>query len=497
MSPLERFRRACGLDDPLTLEYQEAGGSPGAYVPYRFGGPFALVGRDPRSDLVLDDPQVSRRHALLQVIEGRVFCIDLQSRLQLYWEGEDQPRTRGWLDPGRRLRIGPYRVRWSSNQATERRDPGWPDPLKPYESESMGPAPFPPAGLELPIRVGEGETFWGLRSRVALVGRSDACQLMLSDDSVSKHHAALVQTPDGVWVVDLRAREGTLVNGVRIRWAWLGDGDTVQFGRFTFILRYETRPHRLSREDVPLDAGAVAPAPGRHGPVASAGGSGGQGRALARRAEARSTLPSPAARSSRAVSPQILVPVEDAGWDLAVQVGPQQLAMWRQQMQMMESFHNDMILMVQMFVAMHREHLVSVREELDRVKQLTEELSDLQARLVRAHGSGEAGRSPGIDAATSKAGAAKPSSRKRQDRMRGATQASEPTKRTVPKPPGPARGTGPTAPIAAGAKNPPGRDDPSSTADHTEFHTILTRRITELQRERQGYWQRILSAINK
>ena len=50
--------------------------------------------------------------------------------------------------------------------------------------------------------------------------------------------------------------------------------------------------------------------------------------------------------------------------------------MWRQQMQMMESFHNDMILMVQMFMAMHREHLSSVRDELDRVKKLTGELAD-------------------------------------------------------------------------------------------------------------------------
>ena len=55
--------------------------------------------------------------------------------------------------------------------------------------------------------------------------------------------------------------------------------------------------------------------------------------------------------------------------------------MWQQQMRLMESFHNDMIMMVQMFFAMHREHLASAREELDRVEQLTRELSALQARL--------------------------------------------------------------------------------------------------------------------
>ena len=58
------------------------------------------------------------------------------------------------------------------------------------------------------------------------------------------------------------------------------------------------------------------------------------------------------------------------------------MAMWQQQMQLMESFHNDMILMVQMFVAMHREHLASVRDELDMVQQLTRrtQRSSSQAR---------------------------------------------------------------------------------------------------------------------
>ncbi len=55
--------------------------------------------------------------------------------------------------------------------------------------------------------------------------------------------------------------------------------------------------------------------------------------------------------------------------------------MWHQQIQMMQSFHNDMVMMFQMFVAMHREHLGSVRDELDRVQELTRELTRLNAKL--------------------------------------------------------------------------------------------------------------------
>ncbi|MGA7500836.1 MAG: hypothetical protein WBX00_29250, partial [Isosphaeraceae bacterium] len=38
---------------------------------------------------------------------------------------------------------------------------------------------------------------------------------------------------------------------------------------------------------------------------------------------------------------------------------------------------------------------------------------------------------------------------------------------------------------------------PATPAGHAELHSHLTRRITELQRERQSYWRKILSAINK
>ena len=62
-----------------------------------FDCPFVLIGRDRRSGLFLDDGQVSRRHALLQAVDGQVFVFDLQSRSKVCWEGEDAPRAHGWL----------------------------------------------------------------------------------------------------------------------------------------------------------------------------------------------------------------------------------------------------------------------------------------------------------------------------------------------------------------------------------------------------------------
>jgi pSer/pThr/pTyr-binding forkhead associated (FHA) protein len=468
---------------------------------HRFEGPFLLVGRDPRSDLVLNHPQVSRRHAFFQAIAGRVYCIDLESRTKLYWEGESAPRTRGWLDQGRRLAVGPYGLRWAGGEAGPTLESDSPDPLEPRQSDAGEPSPSPRAGLVLPIRTGEEEPLWRLQSSLALVGRSDACQLTLSDDSVSRYHAVLVHTPGGVWVVDLRAREGVFVNGVKVRWAWLADGDTLRIGRFTFILRYEVPPDRISRLDAPLDAGSspsdseepVAPALAQ----VTAATSHRRGTALAARPANNSSLPAPAA-TSFPPSSRVLVPALESGWEPAGQYLPGQIAIWQQQMQIMESFHNDMILMVQMFVAMHREHLSSVRHELDRVQQLTRELSVLQDKLTPKPGGVEVSPSPTIAKPKEKP---RSSPKARPDSLRGAV---DPAKQAKPKKSA-ARTTAdgvsvpknaPLASSIADDVNEP-NDGEATALEDAELHAVLTKRITELQRERQGYWQKILGAIGK
>ncbi len=133
-SAMEWFRDACGLSGPLALKCQDQGRASDTATSYRLDGPFALIGRDPRSDLVLPSAQVSRRHAFLQVVGGGLFCIDLDSRTKLRWAGEDEPRVHGWLDPGREVRIGPYAIRWEGSDSRSQQPSGSPVPLA---SESL------------------------------------------------------------------------------------------------------------------------------------------------------------------------------------------------------------------------------------------------------------------------------------------------------------------------------------------------------------------------
>ncbi len=67
------------------------------------------------------------------------------------------------------------------------------------------------------------------------VGRSEACELVLDDDSVSDLHARVELTPEGyIAVRDNESRNGTHLhrNGrwVQVRRIILGTGDRVRFG---------------------------------------------------------------------------------------------------------------------------------------------------------------------------------------------------------------------------------------------------------------------------
>jgi len=69
------------------------------------------------------------------------------------------------------------------------------------------------------------------------VGRSQDCELWLSDDGVSRRHANLQREGDTYVVEDESSANGTFVGGVKITRHELKDGDIIQFGP-TAVFRY-------------------------------------------------------------------------------------------------------------------------------------------------------------------------------------------------------------------------------------------------------------------
>ena len=78
------------------------------------------------------------------------------------------------------------------------------------------------------------------------IGRSLAADVRFDDATVSRRHALIVAQEDGVRVLDDRSLNGVYVNGRRVEWSPLGDGDEIVVGRHTLHF---------------LDVAAVAAAP--------------------------------------------------------------------------------------------------------------------------------------------------------------------------------------------------------------------------------------------
>jgi pSer/pThr/pTyr-binding forkhead associated (FHA) protein len=64
------------------------------------------------------------------------------------------------------------------------------------------------------------------------IGRSLAADIRFDDPTVSRRHALIVRQPDGVRVLDDRSLNGVFVNGERVEWRTLEDGDEILVGRY-------------------------------------------------------------------------------------------------------------------------------------------------------------------------------------------------------------------------------------------------------------------------
>lgn len=117
---------------------------------------------------------------------------------------------------------------------------------------------------DAPMLVAQGGTLngqrWAVRQRI-IIGREPDCNLIINDRQVSRHHAVLTPTPNGILLEDLSSKNGTHYNGQRFSGAViLQDGDTVQIAlaqQFVFL---------SSDATVPLDSDDLLAAP--HGQLA-------------------------------------------------------------------------------------------------------------------------------------------------------------------------------------------------------------------------------------
>src|SRR5690348_3661938 len=93
----------------------------------------------------------------------------------------------------------------------------------------------------------------------ARVGKADDNDLVLPDDTVSRHHCELVREGDAVRVRDLGSTNGTRVDGTRVTDALLSPGAVLKVGEVEIGLR----PGAQKTEVLPSDETSFGPALGQ------------------------------------------------------------------------------------------------------------------------------------------------------------------------------------------------------------------------------------------
>jgi predicted RNA-binding Zn-ribbon protein involved in translation (DUF1610 family) len=120
--------------------------------------------------------------------------------------------------------------------AAEDDDEGWLDEVRETLREP---------GQYLAYRTeGDDRVAYALQREWTRIGRSLAADIRFDDPTVSRRHALIVRQPDGLRVLDDRSLNGVFVNGERVEWSTLADGDEIVIGR-----------HHLHFIDVPVVSG--------------------------------------------------------------------------------------------------------------------------------------------------------------------------------------------------------------------------------------------------
>ena len=217
-----------GAQQPGTLLHLDVVAGPAAGRSYNLQEGNNVLGRSPDSALFLDDPMVSRVHAMFRVNDGQTFLVDLGSRGGTR-VGNRQIEGHA-LGLGETVTLGQSSMTLLFMQGTAT------PPAGGGGGETMVGAP-PGVGMALVAQSGpdSGKVFH-LRQGPNIVGRDTDADVQLSDQQVSRRHAVVNLRDERVAVSDMGSSYGTAINGRNLEETKLNLGDRVFVGQSELVL---------------------------------------------------------------------------------------------------------------------------------------------------------------------------------------------------------------------------------------------------------------------
>ncbi len=494
---IEQFATECGMRGTLRLVVCH--GATGVIEKFNVDEPFVLVGRAPSCQVRLNHPDVNYRHAYLQVIQGRMYCYDLDTEHGIRWGS--RLRKEGVLTVRDVLHIGPFSIRLSQSAAygpaLNSSDTEWELENEPVEGTALRFMNASGRTSHSPLRP--------LRAAITLLGRTGRSHCKLSDTSVSQVHCSIVRTGESLWVVDLLGRDGTSVNGRSVRFARFEDGDELTLGRFrmqlcevagdqdsvlaraailTTTATREPVRHEEETEDERCDVIPLPPEP------------------PAPAAHNQANFHAPVVGKMHGISENILLAMME-------QFG-------QMQQQLLAHTQQQMTMLAQMFSGLYQGQQASIAEQLNRIHEISSELNQLRAGTMawpRVDGGGAVVPGPPtpVAAAAPQAADEQPEAESALPSMPEAPFDGPATDAALPDDAPTALGHSDSpAPAATSAATENGvelpfddsvdaipgpREGSGSRQAKAANHEWVTQRINDLERERNGRWRRLLQLI--
>jgi pSer/pThr/pTyr-binding forkhead associated (FHA) protein len=249
--PQENFGENRPFEEDKTGLSEEAS-SPGATIQVKKDGETVLeyaiktlpvtIGRKSENHIVLEEKNVSRKHAQIIIKDDQFFIEDLGSTGGTLLNGETV--TEKDLHTGDLIGIGGYQLVFDSGNPEDERtvfeseestvlEEGTAldeDRTQFYEEPSARLIVVKSNNLEGEIELEEDGT---------ILGREDTADVVIDDKRASREHCKIVLAENRFTITDLGSSNGTFVTGQKITEKALENGDRIQIGSTVFEFRME------------------------------------------------------------------------------------------------------------------------------------------------------------------------------------------------------------------------------------------------------------------
>jgi pSer/pThr/pTyr-binding forkhead associated (FHA) protein len=183
---------------------------------FPFTRPMITIGRSNDNDVIFEDDNISRRHMLLEIVNGVPFITDLGSANGVHINHQVIPvKLPTYLAYGDEIELDEYRLQ--VNRCTSGDPPAYANRVRVYAENMPGLVvtyentllKFPFDKLDLTL------------------GRASECDITIPHTQINLRHAYITYHRNICTITDLESDNGLSFQGVRIHEYVFGDGDAI------------------------------------------------------------------------------------------------------------------------------------------------------------------------------------------------------------------------------------------------------------------------------